>query len=81
MIIFEFLLNIFIYVKKDIRFFKILLLKKKTHWLARNYFKDENTGISILKQYLNQDQKLQDLHNEFIENTISNFLYPLCYSS
>ncbi|MCF6297240.1 MAG: hydroxymethylglutaryl-CoA reductase, degradative [Flavobacteriaceae bacterium] len=50
--------------------------EEKINWLANNYFSDKKKGIAILKQYLNQDQKLQDLHNEFIENTISNFYIP-----
>jgi len=37
-------------------------------------YKDAET---ILKQYWNSDQKLQQLHDEFIENTITNYFLPL----
>ena len=63
-------------MSKRVTGFSKFTIEEKIDWLAKNYFKDENTGISILKQYLNLDQKLQDLHNEFIENTISNFYIP-----
>jgi len=63
-------------MSKSVTGFSKFTIEEKTQWLAKNYFKDDIKGISILKQYLNQDQKLQDLHNEFIENTISNFYIP-----
>jgi hydroxymethylglutaryl-CoA reductase len=31
----------------------------------------------LLKNYWNSDEKLQQLHDEFIENTITNFYIPL----
>ena len=48
----------------------------KIKWLAKNFFKDSKKGIETLEQYVNQDCKLQLLHDEFIENTISNFYVP-----
>lgn len=50
--------------------------EQKIQWLARNYFTDLHSGIKILKQYWLSDQKLQDLHDEFVENTVSNFMVP-----
>ena len=50
--------------------------KQKIEWLANNYFVDKENGIAVLNQYLNNDEKLQLLHDEFIENTISNFYIP-----
>jgi len=50
--------------------------KQKIEWLANNYFVDREHGIAVLNQYLNSDKKLQLLHDEFIENTISNFYVP-----
>lgn len=63
-------------MSKRVSGFSKFTIEEKIQWLAKNYFKDEKKGISVLKQYLNQDQKLQDLHNEFIENTVSNFYIP-----
>ena len=48
----------------------------KINWLAENFFIDKESGIRILEQYANMDSKLQQLHDEFIENTISNFYVP-----
>ena len=50
--------------------------EEKINWLASNFFEDEKEGKTILSQYLNQDEQLQKLHDEFIENTISNFYVP-----
>ena len=49
---------------------------EKISWLAENFFQNPNKGIETLEQYVNQDAKLQQLHDEFIENTISNFYVP-----
>ncbi len=56
--------------------FSKLTKDEKINWLAKNYFTDIDSGISTLKQYGNQNTKLQQLHDEFIENTISNFYIP-----
>jgi len=50
--------------------------EQKIQWLAENYFTDKQSGLRILRQYILTDQKLQDLHDEFVENTVSNFLIP-----
>lgn len=50
---------------------------EKIDWIAQNYFSNPETGVSLLKNYWNTDEKLQQLHDEFIENTISNFYLPL----
>lgn len=57
--------------------FSKLTKEEKIDWLASQHFKDKEQGIQILKQYWNADSKLQRLHDEFIENTISNFYLPL----
>lgn len=63
-------------MSKTITGFSKLTKQEKINWLANNYFSDVNKGISILNQYSNSDKKLQQLHDEFIENTISNFYVP-----
>ncbi|MGB5242930.1 MAG: hydroxymethylglutaryl-CoA reductase, degradative [Lutimonas sp.] len=50
--------------------------QQKIEWLAENFFQQREEGIKVLKQYWNTDEKLQSLHDEFIENTISNFYVP-----
>jgi hydroxymethylglutaryl-CoA reductase len=57
--------------------FSKLSKEEKINWIAKEYFSNPQEAISILKNYWNSDEKLQQLHDEFIENTISNFYIPL----
>ncbi|MEX0997873.1 MAG: hydroxymethylglutaryl-CoA reductase, degradative [Flavobacteriaceae bacterium] len=49
---------------------------QKIDWLIANYFQGDTSFKTILLSYWNSDSKLQQLHDEFIENTISNFYLP-----
>ena len=49
---------------------------EKIDWLAENFFFEKKKGIETLMQYFNKNAQLQQLHDEFIENTISNFYVP-----
>jgi hydroxymethylglutaryl-CoA reductase len=57
--------------------FSKLSKEEKINWLAKEYFSNPKDAISILKNYWNTDEKIQKLHDEFIENTITNFYIPL----
>jgi hydroxymethylglutaryl-CoA reductase len=57
--------------------FSKLSKEEKINWIAKEYFSNPKEAISILKKYWNSDEKIQKLHDEFIENTISNFYIPL----
>lgn len=59
-----------------IKGFSKLSKAEKIDWLAENFFFKKEKGIETLKQYFNKDAELQQLHDEFIENTISNFYVP-----
>ena len=61
---------------KIIKGFSKFTKEEKIKWLAKNHFKNEQQSIEILKQYWNNNQQLQTLHDEFTENTISNFYLP-----
>lgn len=50
---------------------------KKIDWLVNTYFPDNKDASAIIKQYWNDDELLQQLHDEFIENTITNYYLPL----
>ncbi len=63
-------------MSKTVNGFSKFSKEEKINWLADNFFSDKEQGISTLKQYLNKDESLQELHDEFIENTISNFYIP-----
>lgn len=57
--------------------FSKLSKEQKIKSIAKMYFADPQYAEDLLKSYWNADQKLQQLHDEFIENTISNFYLPL----
>ncbi|NNL03253.1 MAG: hydroxymethylglutaryl-CoA reductase, degradative, partial [Eudoraea sp.] len=56
--------------------FSKLSKEEKINWIADNYTDNSDTTKQILKKYWNTDIKLQKLHDEFIENTISNYYLP-----
>ncbi len=56
--------------------FSKLSKEEKISWLSETYLKDFPQGKAVLKQYWNEDKKLQQLHEEFTENTLSNFYLP-----
>ena len=57
--------------------FSKLSKEEKINWIAKEYFSNPQEAITIVKKYWNSDEKVQKLHDEFIENTISNFFIPL----
>lgn len=63
-------------MKTPIQGFSKLSKEEKIKWIADNYTDNSDTTIQILKKYWNQDNELQKLHDEFIENTISNYYLP-----
>ncbi len=63
-------------MSKQISGFSKFTKEEKIDWLASNFFTDKNQGVNTLKNYWNSDKELQKLHDEFIENTVSNFYIP-----
>ena len=57
--------------------FSKLSKEEKINWIANEYFSNPIDAINTIKQYWNDDTKLQQLHDEFIENTITNFYLPM----
>lgn len=49
---------------------------EKIDWLCKTYFPGQPEARDVLFSYWNTDAALQQLHDEFIENTISNFYLP-----
>nr|WP_282134194.1 hydroxymethylglutaryl-CoA reductase, degradative [Seonamhaeicola maritimus] len=64
-------------MSKSIAGFSKLSKSKKIDWIVDTYFANAESAKGILKQYWNSDEKLQQLHDEFIENTITNYYLPL----
>jgi len=63
-------------MKKPISGFSKLSKLEKIEWLIKNSFSSNNNIKNILHQYCNDNLKLQKLHDEFAENTLSNFYLP-----
>lgn len=61
---------------RPVQGFSKLNKTEKIDWILAEYLQDSEDLKSILMQYWNQDDKLQKLHDEFSENTISNFYMP-----
>ena len=57
--------------------FSKLTKEEKINWIANEYFANPDEAVATIKQYWNSDTKLQQLHDDFIENTISNFYLPM----
>ncbi|RRQ50504.1 hydroxymethylglutaryl-CoA reductase, degradative [Maribacter algicola] len=62
---------------KPIAGFSKLSKSEKIEWIATNYTQNPQQSKKILESYWNTDSQLQQLHDEFIENTISNFYMPM----
>jgi len=50
--------------------------QEKIEWLASAYFGNDPEAIHTLRKYWNSDTRLQELHDEFTENVISNYYLP-----
>ena len=49
---------------------------EKIDWIIKTHFHNNKKAKHLLFSYLNNDESIQNLHDEFIENTISNFYLP-----
>ncbi len=56
--------------------FSKLTKEEKIDWLKNTYLKDSDDAAKTLQQYWNADSDLQQLHEEFTENTLSNYYLP-----
>lgn len=63
-------------MSKTVDGFSKLNKLEKVNWLVSTFFNNEDGIKEILMQYWNTNEILQDLHDDFIENTISNFYLP-----
>lgn len=63
-------------MEKRIQGFSKLSKEAKIEWLTNTYFDNAEEAQETLKKYWNSDAKLQKLHDDFIENTLTNFYFP-----
>ena len=61
---------------KIIKGFSKLSKEAKIEWITKEYLNDDKEFVNLLKSYWHEDSKVQKIHDEFIENTITNFYIP-----
>ena len=61
---------------KIIKGFSKLSKEAKIEWITKEYLNDDKEYVNLLKSYWHEDSKVQKIHDEFIENTITNFYIP-----
>ena len=61
---------------KNIEGFSKLTKKEKIDWVVRSHFKEPEKAKEIILSYNHQKEDIQKVHDEFIENSLSNFFLP-----
>lgn len=61
---------------QPIKGFSKLDKESKIKWLLENYANNQDEALNMLKGYWHSSEEAQKLHDEFIENTISNYYLP-----
>jgi len=56
--------------------FSKLSKEAKIDWVINNYFENPKENLALLKGYWHGTSDIQKLHDEFIENTITNYYMP-----
>mgnify|MGYP002884068617 CR=1 FL=1 len=64
-------------MSKKINGFSKLTKSEKIDWIAKTHFENPEIAKKQLENYWNIDPKTQLCHDEFIENTLTNFYLPL----
>lgn len=64
-------------MEKGIEGFSKLTKAQKIEWITRAHFKNPEDAKNLLLNYWNNDSDLQKKHDEFIENSLTNFYMPL----
>lgn len=63
-------------MSKPVSGFSKFTKEEKISWLSNTYLNNSPQSESVLRQYWNTNSELQQLHEEFTENTLSNFYLP-----
>lgn len=63
-------------MQKTVEGFSKLSKEEKIDWIAHNCTTNPEQTKITLAQYWNQDRELQKTHDEFIENTLTNYYLP-----
>ena len=63
-------------MKSPVEGFSKFTKDEKIQWIANNFTKNPEETEKLLRRYWNTDGEVQKIHDEFIENTISNYYLP-----
>ena len=63
-------------MSKSVNGFSKLNKLEKIDWLISRFFNNNKKAKEVLLQYWNSNEILQNLHDDFVENTLSNFYLP-----
>ena len=63
-------------MSEEIKGFSKLSKNEKIQWLTKACFDNNDRAKKILTKYWNSDESLQNLHDEFSENSITNYYLP-----
>ncbi|MDX5427790.1 MAG: hydroxymethylglutaryl-CoA reductase, degradative [Bacteroidota bacterium] len=63
-------------MKKPIKGFSKLSKEGKLEWLVNENFEDPEKVREVMMSYWHQDAEVQKKHDEFIENTLTNYYLP-----
>jgi hydroxymethylglutaryl-CoA reductase len=63
-------------MNKPIKGYSKLSKEAKIEWLVNEYFHGADDAWATLRSYWHTDEKVQQLHDDFIENTLTNYYLP-----
>ena len=64
-------------MSKKIEGFSKLSKAEKINWVTQMHFEDSSKAKEIVSSYNHSDENIQKRHDEFIENSITNYYLPL----
>ena len=64
-------------MSKKIEGFSKLSKAEKINWVTQIHFEDASEAKKIISSYNHNNEEIQKLHDEFIENSITNYYLPL----
>ncbi len=63
-------------MNQNVKSFSKLSKEEKINWITNTYFVNPEEAKESITKYWNSDENLQRVHDEFIENTLTNFYLP-----
>jgi len=61
---------------KSVKGFSKLSKEAKIEWLVKEYLDNDQEAYNIIHSYWHDDKDVQKIHDEFIENALTNFYMP-----